>query len=85
VQNLQTSIKVSVGLFTTEIYVNWVRKEELESGAMDCYYPFKWYGAPISENILSLRILSTCLKHSIQKGASSLLTTAGSWHAKHFI
>jgi len=23
-------IKMSVGLFTTEIYANWVRKEELE-------------------------------------------------------
>jgi len=28
--NLQTSIKVSVGLFTAEIYANWVRKAELE-------------------------------------------------------
>jgi hypothetical protein len=27
---LQTSIRMSVGLFTTEIYANWVRKEELE-------------------------------------------------------
>jgi hypothetical protein len=24
------SIRMSVGLFTTEIYANWVRKEELE-------------------------------------------------------
>ena len=29
--NVQTSIRMSVGLFTTEIYANWVRKEELES------------------------------------------------------
>jgi len=28
--NLQTSIRMSVGLFTPKIYVNWVRKEELE-------------------------------------------------------
>jgi len=28
--HLVTSIKVSVGLFATEIYANWVRKEELE-------------------------------------------------------
>ena len=28
--NLQTSTKVSVGLFTTEIYANWVWKENLE-------------------------------------------------------
>jgi len=29
-ENLQTSIRISVGLFTTEIYANWIRKEELE-------------------------------------------------------
>ena len=29
-ENLQTSIKVSVGLFTAEIYANFVRKEEGE-------------------------------------------------------
>jgi len=29
-RNLQTSIRMGVGLFTTEIYANWVRKEELE-------------------------------------------------------
>ena len=28
---LTESIRMSVGLFTTDIYVNWVRKEELES------------------------------------------------------
>jgi len=28
--NLKTIIRISVGLFTTEIYANWVRKEELE-------------------------------------------------------
>jgi hypothetical protein len=28
--NLQTSIRMNVGLFATEIYANWVRKEELE-------------------------------------------------------
>jgi len=28
--NLQTSIRITVGLFITEIYANWVRKEELE-------------------------------------------------------
>jgi len=27
---LQASIRISIGLFTTEIYANWVRKEELE-------------------------------------------------------
>ena len=31
-RNLQTYIRMSVGLFSTEIYANWVRKEELESG-----------------------------------------------------
>jgi len=29
-ENLRTYIKTVVGLFTTEIYANWVRKEELE-------------------------------------------------------
>ena len=28
--NLQLSIIMRVGLFTTEIYANWVRKEELK-------------------------------------------------------
>ena len=28
--NLQTLIRMSVGLFTIEIYANWVSKEELE-------------------------------------------------------
>jgi len=28
--NLHPSIRMSVGLFTTEIYANWVRKEQLE-------------------------------------------------------
>jgi hypothetical protein len=28
--NLKTSIRISVGLLITEIYANWVRKEELE-------------------------------------------------------
>jgi hypothetical protein len=27
---LQASIRISSGLFATEIYANWVRKEELE-------------------------------------------------------
>ena len=28
--NLQAAIRMTVGLFDTEIYANWVRKEELE-------------------------------------------------------
>ena len=33
-QNLQTFIRMSVGLSATEIYANWVRKEEWDRWVM---------------------------------------------------